>query len=71
VTAGNADETFGVGFVVIAEQPITWVGVVLINVGDGEGFATEADWGEQEPRTSIIINELMNIKNVFMVMYFP
>ena len=71
MTGGSADETFGVGFVVIAEQPVAWVGVVLINVGDGEGFATVVDWGEQEPRISKIIDELMYNKNVLVVMYFP
>jgi len=42
---GNADEAFGVGFAVIAEQPTTFVAAAGIKVGarDGETVETAAD----------------------------
>lgn len=73
MTGGTADEAFGVGFAVIAEQPTTWVAVAgtKVGAGDGEAVAGAVDWEEQEPRSSKIKNEMISNKNVFRRIEFP
>ena len=71
MTGGTDDDASGVAFVVIAEHPLTGVGVVGIDVGEGESVGSAFDGGEQEPRSSKIKSEIINKKNDFVRIEFP